>query len=86
MNIEDKFERHDDLTRKFLAAILAVKEDEINLRARVGMGPIPPDDWRLALANAIWEAACWDEPASKFVEELMAFENDDVILVRGTMQ
>lgn len=86
MDIDDRFERHDELTRKFLAAILAVKEDEINERAQAGMGPIRSQDWKLALANAVWEAACWDEPVSKFVEKLIAFENDDVLLVRGTKQ
>lgn len=86
MDIDDRFERHDELTRKFLTAILAVKEDEINERARSGMGPIRSQHWRLALVNAVWEAARWEEPASKFVEELIAFENDDVLLVRGTKQ
>jgi hypothetical protein len=86
MDIDDRFERHDELSRKFLAAILGVKEEEINERARAGMVPIRSQEWRLALANAVWEAACWEEPASKFVEELIAFENDDVFLVRGTKQ
>lgn len=86
MKIDDRFERHDEPTRKFLAAILAVKEEEINERTRAGMGPIASQDWTLALAKAVWEAACWEEPTNKFIDKLLAFENDEVLLVSATKQ